>query len=540
MRRRWKLCVGAALFAGVMFLLLLDPHTLAGWRRGEPCYRGRPVAYWRYRLRDWRIDYWRRPETEEEKLREREEQRQGIDFVGVSGYPEKWTLGHRENRTRTSYGQKWYDKWLGSSNWSNPAYGTPFCRLEILDGHPGAVPVLTALLADEDVRIRRLAAASLGRIGLQAQAAVPALLEAANGDDDAFLRGIARVAVLDIDHEAAEKAGINEHFVFWSPQPKLRAGIRGRFFLGSPAAFLTEGKILAWENKTQTIKVYELATGRELGCFRGPAGTALSAFSPDAKTAASVSQGNKTVSLWDLATGKELAVLRGRAHKTQALAFSPDGKTLAWLSDDKTVQLWDIVTGKERTFLRGHNNYVDCLRFSPDGKTLASGSGDRTVKLWDVSTGKERATFRHDPRWGAIYCLAFSPDGKILASGSMDYTVKLWDVTTGKKLASLEGYKDDGGVDSVAFSPDGKTLASVSWDTIFLWDPATGKNTAKILAEMGDVNRVTFTPDGRILAVSRGDDHSERLWEFAEIPDEKAVSGSGRSAGRKVAKAGTW
>src|SRR5205823_6511267 len=52
------------------------------------------------------------------------------------------------------------------------------------------------------------------------------------------------------------------------------------------------------------------------------------AFSPDGKRLASGS-GDRTVRVWDLASGKELLQLRGHTGIVTCVAFSPDGKRLA-------------------------------------------------------------------------------------------------------------------------------------------------------------------------------------------------------------------
>jgi len=200
------------------------------------------------------------------------------------------------------------------------------------------------------------------------------------------------------------------------------------------------------------------------------AGISSVSFNPDGKTLASGSR-DETIKLWDVQTGKEITTLRGHyswgifSSLVFSVSSSPDGQTLASGSEDGTIELWDVQTGKEITTLQGHYSGVNSVSFSPDGKTLASGSEDDTIKLWDVQTQKEITTLHYS----GVNSVSFSPDGKTLASGSEDDTIKLWDIQTGKEITTLQGHDDF--VTSVSFSPDGKTLASGSKDnTIKLWN----------------------------------------------------------------------
>ncbi|MEJ6483261.1 ribosome assembly protein 4, partial [Nostoc punctiforme UO1] len=102
-------------------------------------------------------------------------------------------------------------------------------------------------------------------------------------------------------------------------------------------------------------------------------------FSPDGKTLASGS-GDNTIKLWDVSTGKAIKTLTGHSNTVYSVGFSPDGKTLASGSGDNTIKLWDVSTGKAIKTLTGHSNTVYSVGFSPDGKTLASGSSDNTIK----------------------------------------------------------------------------------------------------------------------------------------------------------------
>jgi len=70
------------------------------------------------------------------------------------------------------------------------------------------------------------------------------------------------------------------------------------------------------------------------------------AFSPDGRTLASGSEDN-TIKLWNVATGKNTATLKGHTDIVWSVSFSPDGKTLASGSSNNTVKLWDVKTGKD-------------------------------------------------------------------------------------------------------------------------------------------------------------------------------------------------
>src|SRR5262249_29699018 len=119
----------------------------------------------------------------------------------------------------------------------------------------------------------------------------------------------------------------------------------------------------------------------------------------DGKTLASACW-DQTVKLWEVAAGKERATLKG--HKLQVLyvAFTPDGRTLATTSGEADspiadvnekpgeIKLWDAFTGKELASLKGHTFRVWSVVFAPNGKTMATSAEDKTVKLWDFTPGQ--------------------------------------------------------------------------------------------------------------------------------------------------------
>jgi WD40 repeat protein len=64
------------------------------------------------------------------------------------------------------------------------------------------------------------------------------------------------------------------------------------------------------------------------------------AISPDGRILVSPSDDN-TIKMWDLATGRPVRTLTGHSGPIRSIAFSPDGRRLVSGSWDRTVKLWE-------------------------------------------------------------------------------------------------------------------------------------------------------------------------------------------------------
>jgi RNA polymerase sigma factor (sigma-70 family) len=381
----------------------------------------------------------------------------------------------------------------------------------------GLVSARVATLADEVGKTMglaklRITVAAVVFLGFVAAGASPLTSRTATGQNDTPPAG-EPVAVAPRQKNVTDPKGDS------APNPKLRFTLEGHRNFVTSVAYSPDGKTLASAGVNRTIKLWDVATGREKATFARhsdahpvPYSTDLKAvvFSPDGKLLASGSA-DKTIQLCDVDTGKVLAILRGHTDGVTSLAFSPDGKTLASASLDETIRLWDVATRKQRATLKGHSEWVWSVVFSPDGKALASASGDRTVRLWNVAAGTEQATLKGH-RY-TVHAVAFSPDGKTLASAGMDKAIQLWDVASRKNTATLRGHASD--IHALVFSRDGKTLASASGDdTVKLWDVATGKVKATLTGHTDRVTCVGFSPRGRGLATG-SHDGTIKLWDLA-------------------------
>jgi hypothetical protein len=95
------------------------------------------------------------------------------------------------------------------------------------------------------------------------------------------------------------------------------------------------------------------------------------AFAPDGKTALSGSHDN-TLRLWDLATGREIKKFEGHLDLVSSVAIAPDGKTALLDSWDHSLRLWDLASGREIRKFEGHSRVVNSVAFAPDGQTACA------------------------------------------------------------------------------------------------------------------------------------------------------------------------
>jgi eukaryotic-like serine/threonine-protein kinase len=316
-------------------------------------------------------------------------------------------------------------------------------------------------------------------------------------------------------------------------------------------AWSPDGKRLASASSDNTVRIWDVAVGREIRRFTGHfCEINRVAWSPDGQQVASAN-GDGTVSIWNVDTGVESFTFRGHTAEVHAVAWSPDGSRMASGGDDMTVQIWNARTGSVQHILRGHTsgvrhiswspnsakfavasgdnveiwnaatdtqlrvlqghvNLVNCVAWSPDGTRIASASNDRTAKIWDAATGSELSTYRgHNI---GVTFIAWSPNSTELATSSDDQTIKIWPANGGPALNTFRGHTQ--GVYSVAWSPDGARLASSGQDSaIKLWR-VDDREVPVLAGDPVTVNVIAWSPDGRRLA-SGGTDNVIRVWDVA-------------------------
>jgi WD40 repeat protein len=265
----------------------------------------------------------------------------------------------------------------------------------------------------------------------------------------------------------------------------------------------------------QSVSVWQFPRWKELATFstdhRAP--VRYLRFGTKGTTIVTASYDN-TIKLWDVGTGREIQAISGKGDEP-VVAMSRDGELLACAEPTRDTEIRRISAWKETLTLRGTRfETVKCLAFSPTGRRLASGAPLGTVKLWDTSTGDLLKTLRdekgRETRW-----VTFSPDGTLLVSIHMgkvqgngegpsgEGCIAIWAADRGELISSYPAPPHLR--HSPVFNPSGNLLAlPVSDDAdqdssgeIRILDVRTGQERLRVCPYLGSVH---FSPDGRLLA----------------------------------------
>jgi hypothetical protein len=208
--------------------------------------------------------------------------------------------------------------------------------------------------------------------------------------------------------------------------------------------------------------------------FDGHSDTILDlAFSSDRKTLATCSY-DRTVKLWDVATGKELRTLKEHSDAVYSVSFRKDGVLLASAGADRAVKVWKVSTGKLLYTLGESTDWVYAVAWSPDGKHLAAAGVDKSIRVWEANEAGGKliqSVFAHE---APVLRLLWSADGKTLYSLGEDRAVKAWDAAsmTERKVYARQPEN----VLNFALRPDQKQIALGRFDGILVvLDEKTGE-----------------------------------------------------------------
>jgi WD40 repeat protein/DNA-binding SARP family transcriptional activator len=337
-------------------------------------------------------------------------------------------------------------------------------------------------------------------------------------------------------------------------------------------AWSPDGKHVATASTDQTVRIWDIETGKEINRLDVNNQAYTVAWAPDGNTLLYTTgdrflywRGDQGVDvfLWDIrqsipitlhtspaypivtAEGltngvpEKLMVAENTSHSA---AFSPDGRRLAFIAD-QIVTVRDLAQGKTAFELIGHTDLVYSVAWSPDGKRLLTAGEDQTARLWDATDGHALQTLSGGHRQ-SVTAAVWAPDGSRVATGSRDGAVIVWEVDTGRQLHQMMA--DGRAVWDVAWSPDGKRLATANENGVVqVWEAATGQATFALRGHDGRVVSVAWSVDGRHL-LSGSKDTTVYIWKAApgteaftlEDPSGSTVGADWTPDGRRILTVG--
>lgn len=357
-------------------------------------------------------------------------------------------------------------------------------------------------------------------------------------------------------------AGADAVVHVWDVQTKSEArGLRGHTDWVTSVAFGPDGRYVASvaAEKDNTLRVFELPQLDGTGAAGGHAlAVNAVAVSPNGKLVATAAI-DQTIKVWDIATGKEVSTLVGNADTPFSLAFLGNDALVMGGSvptgDAGRLHFWgtapprpgaSVPTGEVYTVVAAagaqklgawaarqavggmvkNNAYeiydakgtllsstpdkgrnVRSATFTPDLAWAVAGDETGTVRVFDL--GKKERLGGGWPLFQRSFAdLGVTPDKKYLVAADDEGLVKVADVAKREVIADGQSHKS--GVRALVVAPTGATFVTISNDReIKAWS-LTGFKGKKIEEVRSwtlpvAINGASYTPDGKSVVTANAD-----------------------------------
>jgi WD40 repeat protein len=293
-----------------------------------------------------------------------------------------------------------------------------------------------------------------------------------------------------------------------------------------PLAFSPDGKQLV-ANGRATLRVYEVATGKELHNLRRAGWARHALFTPDGQSFyASMSHrplqsffyaASSAVLRAGLAPDAHFGLCDARNGLSSLQDIAQSRSALAhWCNavsdpENDEIIVWSTAPWKRTAaFSVPYLEHVSQLVLTPEGKVLAltqiSQRPVNLLSLWEVRTGKMLSPT--GVLTSGITTVSFSPRAELYVA-SWYGNAAWWNPRTGSKIR--DQVPDAETIEAANVFENGAKAASLLHDTVRIWNPRTGRDTDRFVIPLGkkeDTLEMAVSPDGNYFAITT---YAERM-----------------------------
>lgn len=274
-------------------------------------------------------------------------------------------------------------------------------------------------------------------------------------------------------------------------------------------AFSADGATLASGSLDRTLRVWNVAGGREVSLLlEARAGVLRLAFVPG-RAALVAALDDRRLVIWDYGLQRQVIHLEAPDRsRLEAVAVSPDGRWVAAGGTGRSVFVWQVDRGTLAGAFHGLSGKVRAAAFTGDASGVLCATRNGRLELVDRGSGKTRWSTKTGI--GPLAALAVPPKGLSLTAAGEGGRARSWDLRDGRDLST----RDLGPlrVRSAALSSDtAHALVGLDDRTARLVRVSDGGEAARMEGLPGRVTAVALSPTGKAAATGCNDG-SVRLW----------------------------
>ncbi len=198
-------------------------------------------------------------------------------------------------------------------------------------------------------------------------------------------------------------------------------------------AFSEDGQMLATgsgvPSRSGEVKIWNVEDGSLITAIPEAHLDSVNAveFSRDGEYVASAGA-DKFVRMFEVATGKQIHKFEGHTNYALGVSWRQDGKIIASCAADDTIMIWDTTTGDRLRTIPGFTKQVFSVKFVGQENITVSCAGDRTIRMHNPDNGGVVRTFAGGGN-DYLYCLDITSNSAILVVGGHDSVLRIWNGT---------------------------------------------------------------------------------------------------------------